>query len=85
MPRREKKLRKSTTGPCSAGVSDRAATHSTATTDLPARSAAWPMWSAWTIPVAAKLVELLKLPSPVRWNVLFVELRPGPGAGGQRA
>ena len=31
------------------------------------------MWSAWTIPVAAKLVELLKLPSPVRWNVLFVE------------
>src|SRR5262245_35533635 len=31
------------------------------------------MWSAWTIPVPEKLVELLKLPSPVRWNVLFVE------------
>src|SRR5262245_2711841 len=25
------------------------------------------------MPVLAKLVELLKLPSPVRWNVLFVE------------
>src|SRR5262245_17641037 len=73
MPRREKKLRKSTTGPCTAGTSERAPTHSTAATDLPARSAAWAMWSAWRIPVAAKLVELLKLPSPVRWNVLFVD------------
>ena len=66
-------MRKSTTGPWSAGTRLRVPTHSTETTVLPARSAAWPMWSAWRMPVVAKLVELLKLPSPVRWKVLFVE------------
>ena len=44
-----------------------------ATTFFPARSAAWAIVSAWRIPVVAKLVELLKFVSPVRWNVLFVE------------
>src|SRR5262245_23806856 len=73
MPRPPMKVRKSTTGPWSCGVRFRDPTHSTETTVLPARSAAWPMWSAWRMPFVAKLVELLKFPSPVRWNVLFVE------------
>ena len=66
-------VRKSTTGPWSAGVRLRVPTHSMETTVLPLRSADCPMWSAWRMPVVAKLVELLKLPSPMRWNVLFVE------------
>ena len=73
IPRREKNDRKSTTGPWSAGTYPRAATHSIETTSLPARSAACPSVSAWSTPGAAKLVELLKLGSVSRWNVLFVE------------
>ncbi len=72
-PRREKNVRKSITGPWSAGTRFREPTHSTETVVLPARSAACAMWSAWRMPVVAKLVELLKFPSPMRWKVLFVE------------
>ena len=67
------KVRKSTTGPWSAGTSPRVPTHSMDTTVFPLRSADCAMWSAWRMPVVAKLVELLKFPSPARWNVLFVE------------
>src|SRR5688572_11978544 len=76
MPRLEKKLRKSTTGPWRLWV--REPTHSTDTTDLPARSAACWIVSAWRIE-APRLVRLLKLASPVRWKVLFVDpCSPGP-------
>ncbi len=73
MPRLEKKLRKSTTGPCSAGTRFRDATHSIETTFLVARSAACWIVSAWSIPVVANEVRLLKLPSPMRWKVLLVD------------
>ena len=66
MPRAEKKERKSTTGPCTAGTYPRAAAHSIATTVFPARSAACAMVSAWRIPVAAKLDEPVVNGSSVR-------------------
>jgi hypothetical protein len=58
------------TGPCRPCV--RAPTHSTEATFLPARSAAWASVSACRM-LAPSEVRLLKLLSPVRWNVLFVE------------
>ena len=69
-PRPEKKFRKSITGPARLWV--REPTHSTEATFLPARSAACWIVSAWRIE-APRLVRLKKLPSPVRWNVLFVD------------
>ena len=61
------------TGPLICGTRLRTPTHSTETTDLPARSADWAMWSACRMPFVANEVRLLKLLSPVRWNVLLVE------------
>src|SRR5919109_1635763 len=69
-PRAEKKLRKSMTGPARLWV--REPTHSTEATFRPWRSAACWIVSACRID-APRLVRLLKLPSPVRWNVLLVE------------
>jgi hypothetical protein len=48
-------------------------TQSTCATFLPARSAAAPIVSAWSVPSAENAVRLLKFPSPTRWYVLFVE------------
>src|SRR5262245_5910813 len=70
-PRVEKKFTKSTVGPLIPAL--RPPTHSTCATFLPERSAAAASESACKIPGVAKLVELLKLPSPMRWNVLLVE------------
>src|SRR5262245_24301747 len=70
-PRVEKKLAKSTVGPAIPAFAP--PTHSTCATFLPARSAAAARVSAWSVPGVEKLVRLLKLPSPVRWYVLFVE------------
>ncbi len=72
-PRVEKKLRKSMTGPASAGEMVREPTHSTEAIFFPARSAACWIVSACNSPVVAKLVRLLKVPSPIRWNVLFID------------
>jgi hypothetical protein len=47
--------------------------HSICATFLPARSADAASVSAWRIPEAEKEVLLLKLESPVRKNVLFVD------------
>src|SRR5262249_46181682 len=70
-PRVEKKFAKSTVGPAMPAL--RPPTHSIWATFLPARSAAFAIVSAWRIPGVANDVLLLKLLSPVRWNVLFVE------------
>src|SRR6266536_5728455 len=70
-PRVEKKFAKSTVGPLMAAL--RPPTHSIWATFLPARSAALAIVSACRIPVVENEVELLKLDSPVRWKVLFVE------------
>src|SRR6266508_1623167 len=70
-PRVEKKFAKSTVGPWIPAF--RPPTQSIWATFFPARSAALAIVSAWRIPAAENEVELLKLLSPVRWNVLFVE------------
>ena len=66
-------MRKSTTGPCSAGTSDARADPLDRDDRLAGALGRLGDVSAWRMPVAAKLVELLKSPSPVRWKVLLVE------------
>ena len=79
------KVRKSTTGPWSAGTRFRVPTHSTETTVLPARSAAWPMWSACRMPVVANArgVVEVALADPVE-RVVRRAVLARPGAGRER-
>src|SRR3989304_3475044 len=72
-PRVEKKVRKSTTGPCRVVDVLRAPAHSTATTFFPARSAACMIVSACRTPEERPVVRLLKLLSPILKKVLLVE------------
>src|SRR4029453_3873427 len=92
-PRVEKKFVKSTVGPALPAFAP--PPHSVWAPFLPARPAAAAIVSAWSVPSAEKLVRLLKLLSPVRWYVLFVEpcslgyvpvalvYQPPPGFGGK--
>src|SRR6188474_3499450 len=70
-PRVEKKFVKSTVGPAMPAFAP--PTQSIWATFLPARSAAAAIVSAWSVPAPENEVRLLKLPSPTRWYVLFVE------------
>src|SRR5215510_6375729 len=64
-------LAKSTVGPVTTDCAP--PTQSTWATFLPARSAAAASVSAWSVPGVENEVRLLKLPSPIRWYVLFVD------------